>query len=127
MTAESILSGHVLTRPDERGIRLVVENRSNGPLEVTFPNPYTGVQLFDLQGTLIPHSSFLCWEHNDPRLLLDPAETVSASINCFPFWTDVSGDVLAKCAVIVRSAHCEQQIQYVDGVVRLMLPSALDL
>jgi hypothetical protein len=127
ITHDPLLAASVATRSDCQGLRLLVQNTSNTSIDVTLPNPYTGVELFDLQRKLIPHCSFFTWEHNDPHLILDPDESAVALLSLSLFWTNVSEDVIARCRLVARPPMGDEQIQYVEGLINLHLASDLDL
>src|SRR4051794_34902063 len=104
------------------GIIMSLENSSRHELVVRFPNPYTGIRLYTKSGQLVPMGrSILCWEENDPVVVLRPGRLALAVASLKAFWFDVCGEFLVKCSLGVSPGTGESKVAIVEGHVNIEL------
>jgi len=109
---------------DHRGISIVVINTSDQAIAVQFPNPYTGVNLYEKGGKrVLIGRTLLCYDENDPERVLEPGQTVAAIVALDPYWENIDGDVIAKCKLRFKGVSGTQSEAIVEGIIHLKLPS----
>jgi hypothetical protein len=128
MTNHPLISSVIVSAsPQGDGLIMSITNASNEELRIRFPNPYTGIRLYTEAGELVPMSrTFLCWEENDPEIVLLPGQSASALASLYPFWDDLYGAYLAKCTLKLYSQGGEQDVVAEGGVQIAVKASGLD-
>jgi hypothetical protein len=112
----------VTASPQGDGVIMTVTNDSEGELRVRFPNPYTGIRLYTESGELVTIArTILCWEEDDPEIVLHPGASASALAHLYPFWFDLHGAFLAKCKLSVTLQEEESEEVIAEGWVKLLL------
>ncbi len=122
---QSDVSVFVTTSPQRDGVTMSVTNDSKGELRIRFPNPYTGIRLYTESGEHVTLGrTMLCWEENDPEVVLSPSGSASAIAYLSPFWSDLDGTFLARCKLTVTAQEGESQEVIAEGYVHILLGSA---
>jgi hypothetical protein len=123
MTNPADVTFTLRSTPDQQGLQLEIRNNSSASLEVTVPDPYSGVQLFDLTENERRKASLFAWKREDFIRILKPANSLMATFSLAPFWAGIRGEVLAKCVFHVRQLfETGTQPIHCEGVIHLDLP-----
>lgn len=119
----SVLSTHVGPTPQGEGVIITVNNISINYLQVSFPNPYTGVRVYSESGEKIRISrTILCYEESDPEVILAPGTTSAAQITLQAFWFDLEGRFRVECDLKVTREGGVVENCVSSGSVDLAIP-----